>query len=486
MSHSSSNPFAHPKSFYLIFSVEMWERFGYYGMNSLLVLFLVQHLGFSDAESDNLFSAFTALVYAFVCVGGYFGDRFIGAKRTMFLGAVVLALGYTLLGVNSDRFLYIGLGTIIAGNALFKSNPSSLVSKLYDPDDPRVDGAFTIYYMSINIGSFIAMLLCPIIKSYYGWNAAFLTSGVGLVAANLNYWLWRNLLAEVGSEPDFQPLNVFKLLAVIAVTAAIAWGSYFLLRHIVVAHWMLYAALFVILVLFVKETVVAGPLERPRLLVCLVLIGEAVVFFILYQQMPTSLNLFVDRNVHHSIFGISLETASFQALNPMWIMIASPILAFLYGRLGSKGRDLPLPAKFALGMMLCSLGFLSLWLASIFFADAQGLISGNWLILSYGCQSLGELLVSGLGLAMVARLVPQRMMGFMMGAWFMATAIAMVLGGYVAAFASIPDSVVQPIQSLEIYAGLFLKIGSVTLALSLLMALLAPKLGRIIDRDQQE
>ncbi len=158
---TKSGSFNNSKSFYLLSSIEMWERFGYYGMQGLLVIFMVQHLKMPDTVAENTFSAFTALVYAFVVIGGYVGDKLLGMKRTMVFGALVLACGYLLLGVNSDRFLYPALGIIVAGNALFKANPSALLSKLYEPDDPRLDGAFTLYYMAINVGSFLSMLLSP-------------------------------------------------------------------------------------------------------------------------------------------------------------------------------------------------------------------------------------------------------------------------------------------------------------------------------------
>lgn len=470
-----------PKPFYLLFSIEMWERFGYYGMQALLVLFMVRHLGFSDIVANNTFSAFAALVYAFVCLGGFIGDKVLGNKRTLLLGAFVMSLGYLLLGINSDRFLYIGLGTIVAGNALFKSNPSTLISKLYKMNDHRVDSAFTVYYMAVNIGSFISMLLCPVIQKHFGWNWAFLISFFGLVVAMLNYIIFSRVFLKLGSEADFKPVRIKYLLLVIFMTIFIALFSTWLLKHLTVAHSILYLALIIVFILFIKEIIFAKSGERARLIVSLILIGEAIIFFILYQQMPTSVNLFAQRNTIHSVFGIHIQPASFQALNPMWIMVLSPILAYLYNRLGRKKRDMSLPGKFAFGMFLCSLGFLSLHFASKYFANENGLISGNWLILSYGLQSAGELLVSGLGLAMISKLAPQRIMGFMMGVWFMSTSIAMIFGGYVADMASIPENITNPIISLGIYSNLFFKIGLVSLVISLIMFVFVPKLKKYIQ-----
>lgn len=232
--------------------------------------------------------------------------------------------------------------------------------------------------------------------------------------------------------------------------------------------------------LFVKEILKSNPSERIKLIISAILIGEAIIFFILYQQMPTSLNLFAQRNTTHQLLVIQIEPATFQALNPMWIMLLSPLLAIIYTQLGRKNRDMSLPGKFALGLLFCSLGFLSLYIASIFFANHKGLISDNWLILSYGMQSTGELLVSGLGLAMIARLTPQRVMGFMMGAWFMSTSIAMLLGGYVADLANIPENITSSQIPLNIYSSLFFKIGLASLIISLIMFLFVPKLKKYL------
>lgn len=481
MLENPSGAFTHPKPFYLLFAVEMWERFGYYGMQALLVLFMVKKMGFSDELADTTFSAFAALVYAFICAGGYVGDKVLGSRRTMFLGAVVLAAGYGLLGFDSDTFFYPALGIIIAGNGLFKANPSALVSKLYEKGDPRVDGAFTLYYMAINIGSFASMTICPIVEKHYGWNAAFLVCFAGMIVAISNYIIFRSILEPVGSGPDFSPLSIKNLILTILGAALIAALSAVLLTHLTLAHEILYASLVIVAGMYVREISRAHPHERANLVVCLVLMVEAIIFFALYQQMPTSLNLFAARNVSPYIFGIPVEAANFQALNPFWIMILSPILAVAYARMDKAGTDLSLPGKFALGMLMCCAAFITLGLVPKYFADSSGYISGNWLVLSYAFQSLGELLVSGLGLAMVARLTPERSMGFMMGAWFMFQSVAMVLGGNIATMASIPEHGMTAASSLAIYGGLFLKIGLATGAIGLVMVGMVPVLKKYIS-----
>jgi proton-dependent oligopeptide transporter, POT family len=473
------------KPFSLLFFVELWERYGWYGMQTLLVFFMIKKFNFNDALAENTYSAFAALAYAFLSLGGYIGDKILGFKRTIFLGAFVLALGYLVLGLgcHDQNIFFVGLGIVIAGNALFKSNPSSLISRLYAADDPRLDGAFTMYYMAINVGSFIANLVSPVVAAYYGWEYAFLICFVGLILAMIGYILFNKLIIDIGSEPDFKPMNYKGLIKVILISAVLAGVSAVLLRYLILAQIVLYIAIVIVVAFFFLEIIKSeSKNERSKLIVCFVLICQAVVFYILYQQRATSLNLFVIRNTHHSIFGIPLNPLSFQSFNPFWILIASPVIAIIFTKLGKKGKDISLPSKFCVGMFLCAIGFFLLKIAS-FYADSQGLVSGEWVFWAVGLMSVGEILIGGIGLAMIAKLSPQRVMGFMMGAWFMATAIAMVLGGFVAAYAEIPEGIINPVQTLPIYTDLFFKLGIATIIVTFIMALVAPKLKKYIKYD---
>lgn len=469
--------FKQPKPFYVIFLIEFWERFGFYGMWVILAYYLTRKLDISEAESDNLFSAFTALLYALVSVGGYIGDKVLGTKRTIVLGAVILAFGYFLLGFDDIHTVFYGLGFVAAGNGLFKANPSSLLSKCYAPDDVRLDGAFTMYYMAVNIGSLISMPLVPYIADHYGFGWGFRTACFGLILGLLNYLMMYRWLKHISSEAGRKKIKWSSVAAVLAGAIVVAFACAWILHHLTIAHALLAVIGFGVVTTFIYLISKAKPEERAKMIVALVLIVEAITFFVLYQQMPTSLNFFAINNVQHSILGLNLDPQTFQVLNPFWIILASPILAYIYGHYGNKGRDLTMPAKFTLGMFLCAIGFISLYVAT-FFANAQGIVSSWWLVLSYGFQSVGELLVSGLGLAMVARLVPQRMMGFIMGAWFMATAVAMVIGGFVASLTSVPKGLKDHFVSLHTYGNVFLGIGLAASAVAVLMWLAVPLLKK--------
>ncbi|WP_406702870.1 dipeptide/tripeptide permease DtpA [Sodalis sp.] len=473
--------FKQPKSFYLIFSIELWERFGYYGLQGILVVYLVKMLGLSESASITLFSSFSALVYGFVAIGGWLGDKVLGTKRVIILGALVLTMGYSMVAWSGHEafWVYLGMATIAVGSGLFKANPSSLLSTCYKKGDPRLDGAFTMYYMAINIGSFLSMLATPWLAAHYGWGVAFSLSIVGMLITLLNFVLCRGYVKDYGSAPDFETLNGARLLAVIAGILVLIPVSTWLLHHQDIARIAIGAVTLGILLVFAYETLRLDGVSRRRMLAALIMMLEAVVFFVLYSQMPTSLNFFAIHNVETSLLGLNFEPEQFQALNPFWIMLASPLLAAGYNRLGDR---LPMPLKFAIGMVLCSLAFLMLPLGA-HFASAAGMVSVYWLILSHALQSIGELMISGLGLAMVAQLVPQRLMGFIMGAWFLTTTAAAIIAGFVANLSAVPSDVSDAHYSLRVYSHVFMQIGICTGVIAVLMLAFAPKLNRLARAD---
>ncbi|XTZ36669.1 dipeptide/tripeptide permease DtpA [Salmonella enterica] len=478
----SLNAFKQPKAFYLIFSIELWERFGYYGLQGIMAVYLVKQLGMSEADSITLFSSFSALVYGLVAIGGWLGDKVLGTKRVIMLGAIVLAIGYALVAWSGHDagIVYMGMAAIAVGNGLFKANPSSLLSTCYAKDDPRLDGAFTMYYMAVNVGSFFSMLATPWLAAHYGWSVAFALSVVGLVITIINFAFCKRWVKNYGSKPDFEPLRIGYLLATIVGVVVLIAVATWLLHNQGIARMVLGVVALAIICIFAKETFALQGAARRKMIVAFILMLQAIVFFVLYSQMPTSLNFFAIRNVEHSLIGLTFEPEQYQALNPFWIIIGSPILAAIYNKMGDT---LPMPHKFAIGMVLCSGAFLILPLGTKFASDA-GIVSVSWLIASYGLQSIGELMISGLGLAMVAQLVPQRLMGFIMGSWFLTTAGANIIAGYVANQMAIPDNVTDPLMSLDVYGRVFLQIGVVTAVIAVLMILAAPKLNRMTQNGE--
>jgi POT family proton-dependent oligopeptide transporter len=486
-------PVSQTRSFTTIFLIEMWERFGYYGMQVLIVYYMVLRLGFPDDRAALVWGAAAALVYVAPAIGGWVGDKILGTRRTMLLGAVVLALGYGLMVVPGDNvwFLFCALGVVVVGNGLFKANTGNMVRKIYEGDDSRIDSAFTIYYMAVNLGAMISQLLTPWLKDYVnehygnglGWHIAFAVCAVGLLLGLANYVLMRRTLTHIGSAPDEQPLHWGKLGAVLAAGVAAVFASAFILQHEDVARVFVYVAGVVVMGIFAYLIGTGQRSERAGLIVALVLTVQTMFYFIFYQQMSTSLNLFALRNVDpsFSLFGVHLwdwSPAQFQAFNPIWIFILSPILAWAYTQAGKKGKDLSIAAKFALGFVIVAGGFF-IYGAAGHLADSQGRVSSWLMVWGYGAISLGELLVSGLGLAMIARYVPARVGGFMMGAWFVATGVSQYLGGVVATYASVPRNITDPLDSLPIYTSLFNRLGVAALFCTVIAIAALPLMNRL-------
>lgn len=477
-------PVNQTRAFSTLFLIELWERFGYSGMASLLVLFMVQKEGFGDQQANLIWGAFTALIYTAPTIGGWIGDKVLGTRRTVPIGAGILALGYLLLSIVGDGLyaLYCAMGVIVVGNGLFKSNAANMVRRIYEGEDARIDSAFTLYYMAVNVGSTLSILLAPWIKDRFGWHAAFAICCAGLLLGLINYLVMLRSIAGVGSPPDEQPIRwdrlALVLIGAIASVAAVA----FVIQHRDIAVTCVYIAGIVILAIFAYMIKTGAKHERAGLLTALILVLETLLFFIFYQQMSTSLTLFALRNVdwNQTLFGAHVFTwsaAQYQALNPIWIMLLSPLLAWSYRHFGKRGRDLPIAGKFAIGFAVVAIGFLIFGLSGASAID--GKVSSWFMFWGYGFYSLGELLVGALGLAMISRYVPLRMSGFMMGAYFVAVAISQYLGSVVANYASIPENISDPLASLAIYTRLFNNLGLLAIGATVLALVLLPLTKRL-------
>jgi POT family proton-dependent oligopeptide transporter len=492
--NTSTAPVSQTRAFSTIFLIEMWERFGFYGMQVLLVTYMIRKLGFVDTRANLTWGAAAALIYATPAIGGWIGDKVLGNRRTLRIGAMILTLGYASLWwpTNNEYYLYFALGTIIVGNGLFKPNCGNMVRRIYDGDDSKIDSAFTMYYMAVNIGSMISMTLTPWVRNYVGerfgdtigWHTAFGCCAVGLVLGQINFGLMRHSLRHVGSPPDSAPAAPGRLVAVLGGAVAVVILSGLILQSRPIARLCVYAAALIVLGIFVHLIRSSQRNERDGLIAALLLVLQTVCFFIFYQQMSTSLNLFAQHNVQldFRLFGQHIFTwipEQYQNLNSIWIVVLSPVLVGLYNALGRIGRDLPIAAKFACGFGACAIGFFIYGVSANWAVEGQ--VSSWSMIWGYGLYSLGELLVGGLGLAMIARYVPVRMGGFMMGAYFVAIGIAQYLGSIVANVAHIPEDLHDPLQSLVIYTNLFNKLGIAGVGCTVVSLAMLPLMRRLSE-----
>ncbi len=473
-----------PRAFHMIFMLELWERFGFYTVQGILTLYFIRHLGYTDTEAYYTFGAFSALVYGMVVIGGYLGDRVLGTKRTIVLGLIVLVAGYFSLAITSKQHVFLALGLICVGNGLFKANPSNLLSKCYRENDPRLHGGFTLYYMAINLGSMVALIAGPAISSRYGYSYAYLISAIGLVLGLANYGFQHQYVAHINTEADKQIITLRHWFWIFIGVFACTELSAYLLQHVMLAKNLLWVITAVVVAVYGFMMRKESRASCMKMLVAFALMLEAVIFFTLYQQMPTSLNLFAVNNVIPNVLGVTIDAQSFQALNPIWIVLMSPVLAYVYGKLNRNGILFSIPYKFALGMTMCALSFLMLYFSRYFCTD-NGMVSSWWLIFSYLFQSVGELLVSALGVAMVAELVPAHIAGFVMGMWFLTSAVAGFIGASVASYTSLPENIKPGVESLIIYTDVFACIGIVTFIIALMMWFLSPRLNRYIATEHK-
>lgn len=475
------------RAFTTLFMVEMWERFGYYGMQALILYYMIQRFGFPDTQANLITSAAAALVYTTPAIGGLIGDRWLGTQRSVHIGVIILTLGYVLLAlpIQNEHLLMLALSVVIVGNGFFKANAGNLLSRIYQDDDAALDSASTLYYMAVNVGSTLSMLLTPWINDVVnarfgnglGWHAAFACCALGLIIGIANLMVARHTLRQVTSKQDRHPVPLKHWIVILGIAVLLVAFSTIILSYTTLAALVVYALALLVLITFIVLIIREPSSIRAGLIITSILTLQTMLFFIFYQQMFTSLNLFALHNIdlNASLFGIHLwywSPAQFQALDPLWIMILSPVLAWGYTALERRRLGLPTPLKFLLGFLAITAGFAVFGSASWLAHD--GLASSWVMVVGYGFFSLSELLISGLGIGMMSRYIPAHYRGFMIGIYYVATGLAQYAGGVAANFASVPPEINDPLLSLPIYSGFFMKMSLVGIGFCVLVLIMLP------------
>ncbi len=573
---SAGTWFGHPRQLARLFSTEMWERFGFYGMRALLVLYLTKHFVFGDKVGGGMYGAYMSMVYLTPFIGGILADRFLGSKRAVKFGALVMAVGYFVLcfgGENAQptatydgithnvtiepvdgkeaRFvadhgsrlrikgnddgsvallspdgttartvakadfvadavrspmyitiMLLALSAIVVGNGFFKPNISTMVGGLYAPGDRRRDAGFTIFYMGINLGSLGSQILCPFLAVAFGWWAGFGLAAVGMLVAFMLIQFDGGKLDGHGEAPasanarDRSALIYLASLAAIvvpwllfsntltAVPAAAGGG----IGAYLLALPVLGKALFVTFIVAVPGILIwsyrAGSKQEFQMMVAaMVLIVFNVTFFTLFEQAGSSLTLFADRNTDLSIFGLfSISAGQTQFFNAIFIVILAPIFAAMWAALARRGMEPGIPVKFGLALVGVGAGFLFLvW--GTHFADAGYKVAIWWLAGLYLIHSMAELCISPVGLSMITKLSIARIVGMMMGVWFLSISVAQYIGGIVAQVASVATvggEVTNLKVSLDTYAGVFQTIGLISAVIGLFLLALSFPLKRLM------
>jgi len=388
----------HPPGLFLLFSIEMWERMSFYGMRALLVLYMTDvtrgGFGMSRAQALSLYGWYGGLVYFTPLIGGWLADRYLGQRKSVLIGGLLMMLGHFLLALPGVFLFYAALLCIIIGNGFFKPNVSTMVGSLYQADDPRRDGAYTLFYMGINVGSALAPIVCGTLGERVGFHYGFGAAGVGMMLGLVSYLtLAPRFLGTIGMRPA-QPKRIKQDLASLENNLT--------------------------------------SVEKDRLWAAVVLCATAIVFFAAFEQTGGLMNLYTNEKVDRMLFGFEVPTTWFQALNPVFIIALSPLFSLLWTYLGRRKQDLSIPRKMALGLILVGLGFVAM-MGAVQQSQSSGKAHMLWLVLAYFFHSVGELLISPIGLSMVTKLSPHKWVGLMMGYWFVNTAIAEKLAGSIGA-----------------------------------------------------
>ncbi|NNJ55734.1 MAG: peptide MFS transporter [Bacteroidia bacterium] len=482
-----------PKGLMTLFFSEMWERFCYYGMRTLLTLFLVKSLMKGDAEASLIYGAYTGLVYAAPILGGKLADKFLGYRYAVMLGAVLMAIGEFLILGGTEHMLLIGMGALIIGNGYFKANISTIVGKLYKDNDPRRDSGFTIFYIGINIGALLATTIVAFVGETYGFKYGFGLAGIGMLAGLLIFWAGRNNYAaapgldfhEAGKAKAFGPFNWIQVITV---------GSLALipLCYLLIQNNSLMDYILVGLFLFISYSMIsAGSKEdakekvgiwRDRMIALVIFMVINIAFWACFEQAGTSLTLFADRNVDRGIFGWEMPASMTQFFNPFFIITFGSLFSVMWVKLAKIGKNPSIPMKFAFGITQLALGFLITQVGYQFVNEAYQ-VPLLTLVFLYMLHTTGELFLSPIGLSMVTKLSPKNMAGTAMGAWFLSFAIANYVGGKIATLTGGHGDSGQALtaaQGLEKYTSVFSNIGFVLLAIAIIIMLANKPLKKLM------
>ncbi|GGD45385.1 peptide MFS transporter [Pseudoxanthomonas indica] len=435
----------HPKPLWMLFMTEFWERFAFYGIRWALVLYIVAQFyggsGTGEAPANQLYGAYLALVYAAAIFGGYIADRVIGYQRSILLGATIMAAGLFMISVPDQQIFKWGLATIIAGNGLFKPNISTMVGKLYSVGDERRDSGFTLFYMGINLGAMASPLLTSWLASkIFGTEAmpaykmVFIASGVGMLISLVWFWFGRAQLKGIGTPPvGGESVGRLALTAICAVAAIPAF--YFLLSMGADSlQWILTAMFIGLSVLLLVEGIRNGPKQRDMTIAMLIIFAFNVLFWCFFEQAGSSFSFLADKIVNRDFGGWIFPVGWFQSVNSIAIIVLAPIIAWIWVKMGKRNPSIP--RKFSLGLIFNGLAFLLLMFALSHLVSAELKIPFWTLFAVYWIQSIGELCLSPIGLSMVTKLAPVRLVGFGMGGWFLSTGIGNNLSGIFASHVS--------------------------------------------------
>lgn len=477
----------HPRGLFVLFFAEMWERFSYYGMRALLIFYLTKHWLFSDGQANLVYGAYTSLVYITPVLGGYLADRYLGQRKAVLFGATLLTIGHFLMafegsGGQSDptiNIFWAALSFIIVGSGFLKANISVIVGQLYPRTDVRRDGAYTIFYMGINVGAFVGTLVAGYLGETYGWSFGFGAAGFGMLLGLVVFMWGKPLLMGKGESPDPVKLSApvagikleWLLYGLSVASIGVIW---LLIQYQNVIGSLLLASGAILLLYILVSAFRLEKDERERIFAILFLVALQPVFWGLFEQAGGSLNLFTDRYVDRA----GVPASIFQSINPAYIVLFGPLFAWLWTWLGKRGLEPSTPAKFGLALLQVGLSFLILvWGAQT--VGMEKMTPVIFIFLIYLFQTTGELCLSPVGLSAMNRLAPVQMASLIMGAWFFATAGGNFVAGKIGEATGGHDGEMTKEGTIAVYS----QIGWITIAIGVAVILVSGLVKRWMHLD---
>ena len=476
----------YPRGFMLLCAVEMGERFAFYGMRSLLILYMTSALSLPDSQAYSLYAAAIALCYATPLAGGLLADRVLGLHRCIIIGSFCMMAGYACLAQSNLQLFYWGLALIITGTGLFKSNISTLVGSLYAPQDSGRDAGYTLFYVSINVGAFIAPLACSFLSHVYGWSYGLGLSSFGMLLCLVIFLKTvKSFVADSTrrDEPWLRRFPYRQTLFYIGLVAAVPTLAVLLKHPELFDYTLPLLGLSTILILIVLAMSLHKE-ARQRLAVIALLMGFQIIFFALFEQAGSTLNLFAQRYINRQVFSFIIPASSLQSLNPAFTVFLAPALAGLWGHLGRKRRD-PHPAfKFSLALFLMGAGFAAL-VIGVSLSSASPPMPLIWVLLAFLFHSLGEFCLAPVGMSMVTKLAPKGLTSFIMGLWFSSLSVSHYLAGVIARFLGPSGEASMREGSLAAYGALFQGCMIIAFVAGTILLLLAFRLTSAFEKFSQ-
>jgi POT family proton-dependent oligopeptide transporter len=472
----------HPRGLFVLFYAEMWERFSYYGMRALLILYLTKWWLFQDGDANVIYGAYTSMVYITPVIGGYLADRYLGQRKSVLFGGLLLAFGHLLMAVEGDgsgfqndpaiNVFWLALAFIVVGSGFLKANISVIVGQLYSLTDVRRDGAYSIFYMGINVGAALGTILVGYLGETIGWGYGFGLAGIGMVLGLIIFALGKPALKGRGEPPAVLPKG--REMALYGVGFAAVAVMWLLIQYQSVVGTLLLVSSLVLIGYLIFQAFKMEKEPRDRIFAILFLLAFQPIFWGLFEQAGGALSLFTDRFVDRG----GVPTSLFQSINPIFIVILAPIMTALWRALGKSGFEPSAPGKFGFGLVFVGLGFVSLlWGDSA--AGEGAKIAVFFIFLVYFLHTVGELCLSPVGLSAMNRLSPKHLASFVMGAWFFATAGGNFVAGLIGKATGGESGEITRAKAVAVYST----IGWWVMGIGVVVILIAPLVKRLMHLD---